>query len=154
MTWAPAPMRMGAAVLALAVAAMAFGPQRAQSAGMAPGTAPAAASAQVDWSKADVVTVTMTEYRFDPDHLSFRHGVPYRLHLEDRGSEIHDFSAPDFFRAVSLRDPGVLGSSGNSVVVKPGEHKDIDFVALKPGTYELKCADHDWAGMTGMISVD
>ena len=153
MTWGAITMRMGAAAVALAVAAIAFEPWRARSAGTDPGVDHAAASAQVDWSKADVVTVTMTEYRFEPDHLSFHRAMPYRLHLENRGSETHDFSATDFFRSVNLRNPGVMGSSG-TVVVKPGEHKDIDFVALRPGTYELKCADHDWAGMTGMISVD
>lgn len=141
-------MRMGAALaLALGVAAFHAGRTQADS-----GTD--AAAAGVDWSKAEVVTVKMTEYRFEPDHLSFRHGVPYRLHLENAGSEIHDFSAPEFVRTISLHDAGVLGSYGSSVVLKPGQQTNIDFVALKPGNYALECADHDWAGMTGMISVN
>jgi len=39
---------------------------------------------RVDWSKALRVDVTMVEYRFIPNHLTFRPGIPYRLHLETR----------------------------------------------------------------------
>jgi uncharacterized cupredoxin-like copper-binding protein len=144
-------IRICGAALALALAVIAFPAHRAEA---DPDTDSAAATATVDWSKAEVVAVKMTEYSFEPDHLSFRRGVPYRLHLQNTGSEIHDFSAPDFFRTISLRDTTALGSYGTSIVLKPGEQTNIDFVAPRPGTYELKCADHDWAGMTGMISVD
>jgi len=64
----------------------------------------------VDWANAEIVAVTMVNYEFVPDRLSFRRGVPYRLHLENHGSEIHDFSAPEFFKAIELRNPEVLGS--------------------------------------------
>ena len=50
----------------------------------------------VDWSQAETVTVVMVDDRFVPDHLSFRHGVPYRLHLENRGKDLHEFTAPEF----------------------------------------------------------
>ena len=63
----------------------------------------------VDWANAEIVAVTMVNYEFVPDRLSFRRGVPYRLHLENHGSEIHDFSAPEFFKAVELKNPDVLG---------------------------------------------
>src|SRR5437867_1160091 len=50
---------------------------------------------EADWANAETVTVTMVNYDFMPDRLSFRRGVAYRLHLENHGSEIHDFSAPE-----------------------------------------------------------
>ena len=61
---------------------------------------PDRSSRDADWTKAESVVVTMVNYEFIPDRLSFRRGVAYRLHLENRGSEIHDFSAPEFFKAI------------------------------------------------------
>ena len=98
-----------------------------------------------DWANA---------YEFIPDRLSFRRGVPYRLHLENHGSEIHDFSALEFFKAIELRNPEVLGPYATRIVVRPNEAKDMDFIATRAGSYELTCADHDWAGMTARITVE
>src|SRR6266568_3019393 len=30
----------------------------------------------------------------------------------------------------------------------------VYFIATRPGSYELTCADHDWAGMTARITVE
>jgi len=100
------------------------------------------------------VTVTMIDYRFQPDHLAFQHGVHYRLHLENHGKETHEFTAPVFFAAAKIDNPGVLNSDRSEVVVQPGEAKDLLFTPGKPGTYDLRCADHDWNGMTGGIKVE
>jgi uncharacterized cupredoxin-like copper-binding protein len=119
-------------------------------------TGPAAAvpkSSQVDWPKAQPVNVVMVEYDFEPSHLIFRRGVAYRLHLENHGKELHEFTAPAFFAAVTLRDPHVLWIGGKQVVVRPGGTADVDFIARRAGHYDLTCADHDWAGMTGDITV-
>jgi len=110
-------------------------------------------SRHVDWSKAERVNVLMVEYRFIPDHLTFRRGVPCCLHLENRGSELHEFTAPAFFAAATLRDPRVLWTGGQEVVVQPGASADIEFIPQRSGHYDLTCADHDWAGMTGEIIV-
>jgi hypothetical protein len=117
-------------------------------------TSPPARLASIDWSKAEIVTVTMTEYEFTPRRLIFRHGVPTRLRLVDKGTEIHDFTAPDFFKTIDLRDPRVMGSSGTGIPVDPHQQKDVDFVARLPGHFGLLCADHDWAGMTADILVE
>ena len=37
--------------------------------------------------------------------------------------------------------------------IQPGEARDLTFVAKKAGRYKLICSDHDWAGMTGAITV-
>lgn len=116
--------------------------------------ATAAHGAEVDWAKAERVTVVMTEYEFKPSALTFRHGVPYRLHLENQGKELHEFTAAAFFKAATVRNPEVLANSGQEVVVRPHETKDVDFVADRPGHYALACADHDWEGMVGDITVE
>jgi plastocyanin len=113
----------------------------------------APAGTDVDWANAETVTVTMVNYEFIPDRLSFRRGVLYRLRLENHGSSIHDFSAPAFFKTIELKNPEVLAYA-TRVVVRPNEAKDMYFVATRVGSYELACADHDWAGMTGRISVE
>jgi uncharacterized cupredoxin-like copper-binding protein len=104
----------------------------------------------------DLVTlnVTMIEYQFVPDHLTFKLGVHYRLHLENHGKETHEFTAPVFFATAKIDNPGVLNREHTEVVMQPGDVKDVFLTPGKPGTYDLRCADHDWNGMTGGITVE
>jgi uncharacterized cupredoxin-like copper-binding protein len=108
----------------------------------------------VDWSAAQPVNVLLIDDRFVPDHLTFRQGVPYRLHLENHGKDLHEFTAREFFAASVVRDPSRIANGGEEIVVQPGVTVDVDLEPLKPGTYRLICADHDWAGMTGDITVE
>jgi uncharacterized cupredoxin-like copper-binding protein len=94
------------------------------------------------------------EYRFEPAHLVFRQGIAYRLHLDNEGKEMHEFTAPDFFKAVRVGNPEILAGNGDDVVVQPGQQRDLLFVAERPGRYRLTCADHDWAGMDGDITIE
>lgn len=110
--------------------------------------------AAVDWSKAQTVTVELVDYRFVPDHLVFRHGVAYRLHLENKGVEQHEFTAPEFLKSVEIQNPDAVGTYGTEIVVAPGRQKDLLFLARQPGKYKLICSDHDWAGMVGEITVE
>jgi len=106
-----------------------------------------------DWSKAQTVTVATVEYAFKPNSLSFHKGVAYRLHLDNQGKETHEFTAPDFFKAIRIRNPKVVNADLIEIVIQPGQQKDLYFVALQPGAYKLVCSDHDWAGMTGDITI-
>ena len=108
----------------------------------------------IDWSKARRVDLVAVEYSFEPNHLSFHRGLPYRLHVENHGRELHELTAPDFFKAVELRNPEVLNQDRTELVLRPGDKKDLYFVALRPGHYDMRCADHDWAGMTGDITIE
>ncbi len=120
---------------------------------MSPGR-PAASITESDWAHARTVTIVMAEYRFVPDRISFERGVTYRLQLENRGAELHEFTAPGFLAAIELRDPTVLNAGKNEVVVEPRTAKAVYFVARRAGSYELTCADHDWAGMVGTIVIE
>jgi uncharacterized cupredoxin-like copper-binding protein len=115
-------------------------------------TAPAVAA--LDGSQALLVTVVATEYHFTPDKLFFKRGLSYRLHIENHGKELHEFNAPDFFKSIELGDPAVLNPDRTEILIHPGEAKDLTFVALQPGHYLLICSDHDWAGMTGEITIE
>lgn len=113
---------------------------------------PALAS-DIDWAHAKQVDEVATEYKFSPAQLQFRTGIPYRLHLSNRGKETHEFTAPQFFAAITMRDAGPLNGDHTEIVLQPGQNRDLYFVAPKPGKFPLKCSDHDWAGMTGEITI-
>jgi uncharacterized cupredoxin-like copper-binding protein len=106
-----------------------------------------------DWSGAQTVTVVATEYAFTPNSLSFRKGVAYRLHLDNQGKETHEFTAPAFFKAIHIRDPQIANADLTEIVIQPGQHKDLFFIPQRPGSYKLRCSDHDWAGMLGDITI-
>jgi len=108
----------------------------------------------VEWDKAQSVTVVTRDYHFVPNQLSFRRGVPYRLHLENRGKETHEFTAPDFIKSVRTRNPKMMNADRTEIVIQPGETKDFYFVPQTAGRYSLICGDHDWAGMIGSITVE
>jgi len=107
-----------------------------------------------DWPNAQLVTVVETDYRFEPAKLRLRVKVPYRLRLENRGSDFHEFTAPGFFRTVELRNPDALNAERSQVALQPGEQRDVYFIPRETGTYSFTCADHDWAGMSGEIVVE
>src|SRR5262252_7621153 len=117
-------------------------------AAVALGIAAALAMAATDWSKAETVTVVTTEYAFEPNRLTFRAGMPYRLHLENRGKETHEFTAPAFLQSAEIRNPDAVSTDRTQILVQPGEQKDV-YLVPRRGRYPLACADHDWAGMTG-----
>jgi uncharacterized cupredoxin-like copper-binding protein len=113
----------------------------------------AVAAAATDWGRAQTVAVVTVEYAFKPNNLSFRKGVAYRLHLDNQGKETHEFTAPEFFKAIRIRDPKVVDPDLKEIVIQPGQQKDLYFVARRPGSYKLICSDHDWAGMVGDIAI-
>jgi len=115
---------------------------------------PALAQAADPWAGAQAVTVIMIDDKFLPNQLVLHSGQPYQLRLENHGKEMHEFTAPEFFRAATLRDKRVLGNGGAEVVVQSGKSADIFLMPGKPGHYPLSCADHDWDGMIGGITVD
>ena len=100
-----------------------------------------------------MIEVVMVDYRFEPDHLTFEHDVHYQLHLENHGKETHEFTAPTFLATATIDNPDVLNREHTEVLVQPGESKDLFLTPHRPGTYDLRCADHDWNGMVGGITV-
>jgi uncharacterized cupredoxin-like copper-binding protein len=111
-------------------------------------------AAAADTPSVQPVTVVTSDYNFVPDKLAFKRGVAYRLHIENHGKEMHQFNAPAFFQSVELGDPQALNADRTEIAVHPGEAKDLNFEPKKAGLYRLICPDHDWAGMTGEITVE
>src|SRR6185369_952485 len=115
-----------------------------------------------DWSKMETVTVTMTDYAFNPASVVFRQGVPYKLVIENKGSEKHYFTAENFFRAIATRklqsntDGEVKAPYFSAIEVYPGRSLDLYFIAVKSGTYPLICTveGHEAMGMKGEIRIE
>lgn len=107
----------------------------------------------IDWSKAQTVEVKTAEYAFEPKSFTFKKDTVYRLHLVNSGKELHEFASPRFFKAIRMRNPKVLDPDRTEIDVQPGKSADLFFVAMTPGSYELTCPDHDWAGMVGDITI-
>jgi uncharacterized cupredoxin-like copper-binding protein len=106
------------------------------------------------WAHARPMTVVMVDNRFEPDHLIFQHGQPYDLHVANHGKDLHEFTAPVFLKAATIRDKRLLANNGGDIVVQPGTSVHIFLIAPAKGQYDLTCADHDWDGMVGSITVD
>jgi uncharacterized cupredoxin-like copper-binding protein len=111
------------------------------------------AGAAASGAEPQTINLIMFEYRFVPDHLSFEHDVHYRLHLENHGKETHEVTAPVFFATAQIDNPEVLNRERSEIVMQPGQSKDVLLTAPHPGKYDLRCADHDWNGMVGGITV-
>jgi uncharacterized cupredoxin-like copper-binding protein len=105
-------------------------------------------------AKTRTVDLTMIDYQFIPEHLTFQHDVRYRLHLENHGKETHEVTAPVFFASADIDNPDILNRERTEILMQPGETKDLFFTAPRPGTYDLRCSDHDWDGMIGGITVE
>ncbi len=115
---------------------------------------PVAATAANPWAHARELTVVMVDDRFQPDHVTFEAGQPYQLRLENHGKEMHEFTAPAFFKQATVRDKRQLANGGIEVVVQPGKTARVFLTPQVKGDYPLTCADHDWDGMVGRITVD
>jgi plastocyanin len=101
-----------------------------------------------------VVTVVMVDDAFQPAHVTFQAGQDTELRLENHGREMHEFTAGAFFRSASVRDKRQLANGGIEVVVQPGRTVRLRLTPLVKGDYALTCADHDWDGMVGSITVE
>ena len=114
----------------------------------------APAPPDTDWSKAETMTVKLTDFDFAPSHLSLKVRTPLRLILVNDGSGDHDFSAPEFFQAAMYRPGSVVSEKGN-IVVAEKETKEVDLMPIATGKYKLECTEflHSLFGMTGSIDV-
>ena len=120
----------------------------------------AALTASADWSNAETVTVSLSEFAFAPTSVTFRARTPYRLVIKNTGGQTHFFVSDGFFRAIAARtlrsaDGEIENPYLEKIAVAPGATKELLFIAVNSGTYELACTAflHETFGMTGRISV-
>lgn len=105
-------------------------------------------------SPPETVTVVLVDNQFRPDHLTFQSGKAYQLVLENHGRHMHEFTAPAFLQAATIQDKSQLANGGTDVVLHAGTTVRLSLIAPAKGQYDLSCADHDWDGMVGTITVN
>ncbi|WP_395335823.1 cupredoxin domain-containing protein [Novosphingobium sp. BL-8H] len=108
-----------------------------------------------DWSRAEPVTVELSNFKFSPSAIQLKQGRAYDLRLANMASGGHDFSAGEFFAAARIMDADRAKITEGRVAVAAGKSVDIHLVAPAPGTYKLRCTHfmHSSFGMTGEIVV-
>ena len=114
----------------------------------------ARAQPAVDWSKAQTVNLLMVDDRFVPDHLSFQHGVPYRFTWRTTARTCTSSPRRSSLPMPSCAIRACWRMAARRSVVQPGAEVDVYLVPMKAGTFRLICADHDWDGMVGEITVE
>lgn len=113
-----------------------------------------AASAAAQPAQPAIVTVTLSNFKFEPNQVQLRAGAPTILHLVNTAAGGHSFSAPQFFASATVAPASrPLVTAGTVQVPK---HSAVD-IALTPaaGQYPLKCTHtlHAAFGMKGSIIV-
>jgi uncharacterized cupredoxin-like copper-binding protein len=105
-------------------------------------------------SGGETVTVLLSSFSFDPEHIKLPAGKPVRLRLVNESDGGHNFSAPAFFAASSF-PPGSSAPTDGTVEVASHQTVEVPLVPRQPGTYPLKCTHplHALFGMTGAIEV-
>jgi FtsP/CotA-like multicopper oxidase with cupredoxin domain len=93
-----------------------------------------------DWSRAETIPLTPSNYHFAPERLEFQQGRSYRLHLVNSSSSTHTFTSESFFTGNSVQAGPGMPIAASGVELAPGEQKELYFVATAPGSYEFECS--------------
>jgi uncharacterized cupredoxin-like copper-binding protein len=105
---------------------------------------------------AQVLTVTLTNFKFEPNELHFQRNTPYTLHLVNAASGGHAFSSPEFFAAVSVapKDAGKIAEG--KIEVPAGQTVDIEITPMRAGSYRVTCTHflHAGFGMRGTAVIE
>lgn len=119
------------------------------------------------------VTIEASEIRYDVERIDAKAGETIRIVLTNNGEQPHELTIGDEpYQEVARRmmthmaEMGMdlaspehaaqHASAGNTVVVQPGETKEIVWTFTKPGRFEFSCnmPGHSEVGMKGPITVN
>lgn len=104
------------------------------------------------------------EMAFKPNRISLETGKAYVLKMVNNGKVKHEFASDEFMHHIYIRK--VEAGAGNGVEIKGaireielknhGNHADLYFVPIEPGTYDFHCElpGHREAGMEGTFVVE
>ena len=101
------------------------------------------------------VSITLTNYAFNPGALTLQTGVTYQMHFINSGSKDHNFSAPEFFAASQVTAEDQAKIEKGLVALGSGQSVDITLTPTRPGTFAVECTHfmHKMMGMHGSILV-
>lgn len=115
---------------------------------------PRLSDASIDFARAEIVEIKLSNFEFTPREISLAAGQPYVLKIVNTASGGHDFTAPDFFAAASVRPDDAALIADGQIELKGGEATTLHIVPAA-GEYRLVCTHlgHATLGMTGKITV-
>ena len=115
---------------------------------------PQLAAASIDFSKAERIVVTLSNFAFTPTDIQLTAGKPYELVLTDSASGGHDFTAPEFFASAKISPGDAAKVASGQVALSGKQSVTIDLVPAA-GNYPLACTHlgHVALGMKGTITV-
>ena len=113
------------------------------------------ATAAPDWSRPARVEVELDNFSYRPKTIRLRAGQPVLLRLVNSSSSGHDFTAPRFFAAATVRPQDQATIGRGSIEVRGKGSREVMLVP-RAGRYPLKCghAFHKMFGMSGTIVVE
>ena len=90
--------------------------------------------------------IILEDFRFNPNRIDMKVGVPLTIRLTNRGTERHDLN----FESIHM--PGLVGVES---ILEPGETRTITLTFDQPGSHVFICTlpGHAAAGMTGAAVV-
>jgi uncharacterized cupredoxin-like copper-binding protein len=109
----------------------------------------------VDWSKSELVSISLTNFAFAPHQVTLQHGAAYRFRFVNDSASNHDFSAPELFDAVAVAPDDRSKVDDGSVDVPSGATVDVKVVPNAPGSYNVRCTHflHAMFGMTAVVVI-
>ena len=114
---------------------------------------PGVAQQTVPQSSTGTLTISLSNFAFDPEHIRLKVNTPVQLRLVNESGGGHSFSAPTLFAASSL-EPGSSVPTGGKVEV--GSHQTVDLSSHHEcQQYRVECTHflHTLFGMHGTIEV-
>lgn len=105
------------------------------------------------------MTISMTEFQFQPQDITVNVGQPIKLVLKNNGTVLHDLVSMDAKVEVMEEHGAEHDMAGMETTlhaaVEPGQESTIEFKATQAGTYTFNCsvAGHKEAGMVGKLIV-
>jgi uncharacterized cupredoxin-like copper-binding protein len=104
------------------------------------------------------VTITASEWQFEPSSITVHQGSSVSIELRNDGRVLHDLKIEDLEASdVEVDNSGPLeGDEGELFVSsEAGESGTLSFVPLGPGTYTYYCTleGHRNLGMEGTLTV-
>ncbi|HYM17815.1 MAG TPA: cupredoxin domain-containing protein [Micropepsaceae bacterium] len=109
----------------------------------------------VDWTKAQVIEITMSNFDFAPKTLQLKRNTPYRLHFVNNGSSDHNFASKELFAAVMAAPSDRAKIENGEVEVEKGKSEDVSVMPMTAGSFPFHCTHflHSMFGMHGQAMV-
>ena len=103
---------------------------------------PAQHTADVDWSKAEVVQLRIRQDAFDPITIVLNRDTPYVIRIENAADIIRGFRAAKLFRNVALAKVKIGDAESeetciDNIVVDGNSTGELHFVAVRDGHYKF-----------------